>query len=318
MSLEPLLSVHDLRTWYPIRRGVLNRARGFVKAVDGVSFAVEKGRTLGLVGESGCGKTSLGRSLAGLEAPRSGEILFQGEPVPPGNKRGKVWRKRIQMIFQDPFSSLNPRMTVMDIVTEGQAEHGMLAGSKEQAAREILSRVGLDENAVFRYPHEFSGGQRQRISVARAISLNPDLVVCDEAVSALDVSVQAQVIRLLKNLQEELSLSYLFISHDLAVVSTLSHEVAVMYLGRIVEHGPTAEVLRNPRHPYTQALISAVPRPGKDKRMRIILHGEPPSPARPPAGCRFHPRCPHVMEVCHAVDPEPRILGPVRAWCHLY
>ncbi|MFH1886256.1 MAG: ABC transporter ATP-binding protein [Pseudomonadota bacterium] len=318
MNPEPLLTVRDLKTWYPIRRGVLNRAMGFVRAVDGVSFSLEKGRTLGLVGESGCGKTSLGRSLAGLEVPRSGEVLFRGEPVPPGNRRGKIWHKRIQMIFQDPFSSLNPRMTVMDIVTEGMAEHGMLKGSREQAAREVVSRVGLDPDAVFRYPHEFSGGQRQRISVARAVSLNPELVVCDEAVSALDVSVQAQVIRLLKRLQEELALSYLFISHDLAVVSTLSHEVAVMYLGKIVEYGPTAEVLHKPQHPYTQALLSAVPRPGKEKTHRIVLPGEPPSPARPPSGCRFHPRCPQAMEVCRSVDPDARTRGPVQVWCHLY
>ncbi|MBW1988849.1 MAG: ATP-binding cassette domain-containing protein [Deltaproteobacteria bacterium] len=317
MSKKPLLEIRELKTWYPIRRGVLNRTRGYIKAVDGVSLTLEKGQTLGLVGESGCGKTSLGRTLAGLEQAREGKMLFHGEPL-PGINRPRKWRKRIQMIFQDPFSSLNPRMTAMDIITEGLEEHGMLKGTREEAAANLLSQVGMDKEAMYRYPHEFSGGQRQRLSVARAISLHPELVVCDEAVSALDVSVQAQVIKLLLRLQAELSLSYLFISHDLAVVSAVAKDTAVMYLGKIVETGPTKEVLNNPRHPYTRALLSAVPRPGREKRERIVLPGEPPSPANPPPGCGFHPRCPQAMDVCRTTTPAGRQQGAGRVWCHLY
>ncbi len=314
---QGLIEVRDLKTWFPIKRGILSRTQGHVKAVDGVSFDITKGETLGLVGESGCGKTTLGRSLLGLEKPVGGDIRFDGLPLETLMK-DNAWRKRIQIIFQDPYASLNPRMTVMDILTEGLCEHGLLQNGKEEAARELLSEVGMDPDSVFRYPHEFSGGQRQRISIARAISLKPEFIVCDEAVSALDVSVQAQVIKLLMGLRERYGLSYLFISHDLAVVRHIAHRVAVMYLGAIVETGPTSQVIGAPLHPYTRALISAVPKPGKEKTKRILLSGDPPSPANPPPGCRFHTRCLEVMDICRNTVPETSMQGETMVSCHLY
>lgn len=312
-----IIEIQDLKVWFPIKRGVLNRTQGHVKAVDGVSLDIAKGETLGLVGESGCGKTTLGRALLGLEKSREGVIRFNGDSLESIMKEDS-WRKKVQIVFQDPYASLNPRMTVMDILTEGMIQHGILKNGKENAARELLQEVGMDPDSIFRYPHEFSGGQRQRICIARALSLKPEFIVCDEAVSALDVSVQAQVIKLLMNLRESYGLAYMFISHDLAVVRHIAHRTAVMYLGAIVETGPTDQVIGAPLHPYTKALISAVPRPGKKKAERIILSGDPPSPAAPPPGCRFHTRCPQAMEICKTKTPQPSIQGDTTVSCHLY
>ena len=315
----PLLEIRDLRTWFPVRRGLLNRVVGHVKAVDGVSLHVMEGETLGLVGESGCGKTTLGRSIVGLERPRAGQILFQGTDM---DRLSRTERKRagrhLQMIFQDPAASLNPRLTVLDALTEGLQEHGLLAGSREAEGARLLAEVGLPPEALYRYPFEFSGGQRQRISLARAISLRPALVVCDEPVSSLDVSVQAQVINLLMDLREKYRLSYLFISHDLSVVRHLSDRIAVMYLGRIVEEGPAAAVMDRPLHPYTQALLAAVLVPGRPRGRALVLPGEPPSPLNPPSGCPFHTRCPKVMEACRGTYPVTRVFDGRRVDCHLY
>ena len=314
----PLCETLELFTHFPIKRGVLARTVGQVKAVDGVSISVGRGETLGLVGESGCGKTTLGRTILGLERATGGKILFDGAELPSGGARPAALRLKMQMIFQDPYSSLNPRMTVMETVTEGLSAHGLLKTDRQEKARELLNEVGLDERSLWRYPHEFSGGQRQRIAVARALSLSPELLVCDEAVSALDVSVRAQVIRLLTSLREKFDLSYIFISHDLSVVAHIAHRVAVMYLGKIVETGPAKSVLTNPLHPYTQALCSAVPRPGRDRVNRIILTGEPPSAAAPPPGCRFHPRCPKAVDVCHTKEPASVAVDGRTVNCVLY
>ena len=303
-----MLSVEGLKVWFPVRRGILNRVAGYVRAVDGVSLHVSKGETLGLVGESGCGKSTLGRAILGLERASEGDILFEGKSV--ASMKGQAlrnFRRSCQMVFQDPFSSLNPRLTVLDIVGEAMLWHGLCTKAQlQEKVISLLAEVGLGQDCLYRYPHEFSGGQRQRISIARALSLQPKFIVCDEPVSALDVSVQAQVLNLLMDLREAHSLSYLFISHDLSVVRLISNRVAVMYLGHIVETGSTKEVLDTPRHPYTKALLSAVPSPGGSLSKRIVLKGEQPSPLNPPSGCPFHPRCLEAEDICRRECPALR------------
>ncbi|HEX8322514.1 MAG TPA: oligopeptide/dipeptide ABC transporter ATP-binding protein [Tepidisphaeraceae bacterium] len=291
----PLLDVTDLRTHFPIRKGILSRTVGHVKAVDGVSFQLHAGRTLGLVGESGCGKTTVGRSVLRLIEATSGQVRYRGTNFFDYHGRQlRDLRKKMQIIFQDPVGSLNPRMTVGNIIGEPLTVHGIAKGrDRELQVRGLLERVGLPADAAARYPHEFSGGQRQRIGIARALALSPELIVCDEPVSALDVSIQSQILNLLDDLQQERGIAYLFIAHNLAVVEHFSDEVAVMYLGRIVEHASSETLYHDPKHPYTVALLSAVPEPDpRPKRRRIVLTGEVPSPSHPPTGCHFHPRCP--------------------------
>jgi len=317
-----LLEVQQLRVHFPVKPGLFAGTRGHVRAVDKVSFEVAAGETVGLVGESGCGKTTVGRAVVRLLEPTGGTIRFAGEDLTA--LRGSALRERrrqFQMIFQDPFSTLNPRLTVGESVGEALSIHRLVADDAARRRRvgELLQSVGLDPTAADRYPHEFSGGQRQRIGIARALAVEPRLIVGDEPVSALDVSVQAQVVNLLQDLQRERGLAYLFISHDLAVVEHLSHRILVMYLGRIVESGPAKELCREPRHPYTQALISAVPVVDPDsKRKRIVLSGDVPSPINPPSGCPFHPRCPVAEARCRTEVPTLRETGAERhVACHL-
>lgn len=311
------MKVENLKTWFPIKRGVFATVTGHVKAVDDVSFTINKGETLGLVGESGCGKTTLGRSLIGLEKVRSGSIHFNGKDILNLSGEEKSLKpKFMQMIFQDPFSSLNPRMTILDILTEGLIHHNLIKVSPEEDAIQLLKEVGLNEDSLFKYPHEFSGGQRQRIGIARAIGLKPELIICDESVSALDVSVQAQVLNLLMDLREKYKIAYLFISHDLNVIRQISHRIAVMYLGKIVEIGDAETIVSHAKHPYTKALMSAVPIPGKEHQERLIIKGEVPSASNPPKGCRFHTRCPIATEKCHTQEPLLETKGNSIVACH--
>ena len=305
-----LLEATNIVKHFPIKGGVFLKEIAAVKAVDGVSLTIDEGETVGLVGESGCGKTTFGRAILRLEEPTSGEIFFEGESILSYDKnKMQALRENMQIIFQDPFSSLNPRKTVAHIIGEPLLVHGMRSRKKrEEKVLELLRVVGLRKEHMRRYPHQFSGGQRQRIGVARALALHPKLIVCDEAVSALDVSIQAQVINLLKDLQDEFGLTYLFISHDLSVVEHVSDRVAVMYLGKIVEFAPSQALYRTPLHPYTQALLSAVPvpDPALKSNERIILKGDVPSPIDPPPGCSFHPRCLFAKDICSQREPEFR------------
>ncbi|MEK7816051.1 MAG: dipeptide ABC transporter ATP-binding protein [Pseudomonadota bacterium] len=318
-----LLQVDDLKVHFPIHKGVLRRVVGQVKAVDGVSLAIRQGRTLALVGESGCGKTTVGKGILQLLRPTAGRVLFDGRELTALSMSAlRPLRRQFQVIFQDPYGSLDPRMLVGEIIEEGMRAQGLGDNRAQRQARvaELLEHVGLPREAVRRYPHEFSGGQRARISIARALAVEPRLIVCDEPTSALDVSVQAQILNLLKRLQDELGLSYLFITHNLSVVEYLAHEIAVMYLGRIVERGRVEEVLDRPRHPYTQALLSAVPTLEGDATRRIIrLSGDIPSPSNPPAGCHFHPRCPQALPECRVRYPETSSVSKTHeVRCHLW
>jgi peptide/nickel transport system ATP-binding protein len=322
--LAPLLEVTDLKIHFPIRSGILQRVAGSVKAVDGVSLQLAQGRTLGLVGESGCGKTTVGKGILRLIEPSGGRVLFAGEDLARLTRSElRARRNQIQIVFQDPYASLNPRMRVVEIIEEGMLALGIgdTGGDRMRRIDALLDEVGLSPEMKFRYPHEFSGGQRQRIAIARALSVEPRLIVCDEPTSALDVSVQAQILNLLKSLQERKGLSYLFITHNISVVEFLAHDIAVMYLGRIVEQGGVDEVLRSPRHPYTRALLSAVPEisaVGAASRRDIIrLKGDLPSPANPPAGCHFHPRCPSATAECAVQYPQRTQIGATHALhCH--
>ncbi|MFC2037642.1 ABC transporter ATP-binding protein [Chloroflexota bacterium] len=310
-----ILEVRDLKMHFPITQGiVIQRKVGAVRAVDGITFDIFRGETLGLVGESGCGKSTTGRAILQLYRPTAGKVYFEGQELT--QLKGETLRKmrrRMQMIFQDPYASLNPRMTVGDIIGEPLLVHSM-SKSKDRRGRvqELLRVVGLNPYFVNRYPHEFSGGQRQRIGVARALAVNPDFIICDEPISALDVSIQAQIINLLEDLQAEFNLTYLFIAHDLSVVRHISDRIAVMYLGKIVELTTREELYDNPLHPYTQALLSAVPIPDpvvEEQRRRVILEGDVPSPANPPVGCNFNTRCPVVMDICYEQEPEFKDVG---------
>jgi oligopeptide/dipeptide ABC transporter ATP-binding protein len=307
-----LLEVKDLKMHFPLRKGFLSKTRGFVKAVDGISFNLKKGETLGLVGESGCGKTTVSRCLLRLIEPTAGEVCFEGLDILRLSKtKLRQLRAHIQIVFQDPYSSLNPRLSVGQIIAEPLKNYENLTRVQvRERVAYLMEKVGLLPEQSNRYPHQYSGGQRQRIGIARALSLNPKIIVCDEPVSALDVSIQAQVINLLVELQEEMGLSYIFIAHDLSVVEHISDRVAVMYLGKIVELATDREIYHNPRHPYTKALLSAVPVPDPDaKKQRVILEGDVPSPLNPPSGCAFHTRCSHKNDICTVQSPEFRDLG---------
>jgi oligopeptide transport system ATP-binding protein len=317
-----LLEVQDLKVHFPVRRGLFQRTREFIKAVDGVSFRIEEGETLGLVGESGCGKTTLGRAIVRLVEPTSGTIHFQGADITRmARKKLRLRRRGFQIIFQDPYGSLNPRMKIEEIIGEALDIHQVVQGRMDRRERiaELLMAVGLEPAQAQRYPHQFSGGQRQRIGIARGLAVEPKLMICDEPVSALDVSVQAQIINLLQDLQQARGISYLFIAHDLAVVEHMSRRLVVMYLGKIVELGNSIGIISSPRHPYTQALISAVPVVDPDsKRTRIVLAGDVPSPISPPLGCPFHPRCPKAeFPKCNLEIPALREVEPGHwAACH--
>ena len=321
-----LLEIRNLKKHFPVGEGLFSRGKGAVKAVDGVSLTVNEGETLGLVGESGCGKSTLGRTLLRLIEPTGGEVIFEGKNLLAMSQRElRDTRRQMQIIFQDPYASLNPRMRVGDIVGEGLEIHKLARGkAKRVRVMELLHQVGLREDHYDRYPHEFSGGQRQRIGIARALAVSPKFIVCDEPVSSLDVSIQAQIINLLQELQEKMHLTYLFISHDLRVVEHISHRVAIMYLGKIVEIADSDKIYRDAKHPYTRALLSAVPMPDASlKRERIVLQGDVPSPVNPPSGCTFHPRCSYREAICDQTEPpldfaadghgvSCHVFGPIR------
>lgn len=318
----PLLQVNDLKKHFPIRGGLFSTITGYVFAVDGISFTINKGETLALVGESGCGKSTVGKALLRLFDLTSGQVVLDGTRIDQlSDSALRPMRRRIQVVFQDPFSSLNPRMKVRDILAEPIHNFGLMTDRAQidQRVGDLMEKVGLRRDAIDRWPHEFSGGQRQRIGIARALAADPELIICDEAVSALDVSVKAQIVNLLCDLQQELGLALLFISHDLAIVEHMTHRVAVMYLGKIVEKGTRDEIFRAPKHPYTRALLSAVPIPDPDvKPNRIILKGDVPSPMKPPKGCRFNTRCPYVFDRCRTEEPKLEHLSHRHtAACHL-
>jgi oligopeptide/dipeptide ABC transporter ATP-binding protein len=316
-----LIDVRNLRTWFPVRKGLLQRVHAHVRAVDDVSFTIKKGQTLALVGESGCGKTTVGKSIVRLVAPHEGQIIFQDRDLlEMDSKELAPYRQRIQIVFQDPANSLDPRMLVRDIIAEGIRSFKLAQTNAQIDARvvDILNRVELSKDVMRRYPHEFSGGQRQRICIARALAVEPEFIICDEATSALDVSVQASILNLLKGLQTEMGLTYLFITHDLSVVEYLADQVAVMYLGQIVDEGTTDEIFNNPKHPYTQALIKAAPGLDPERQQLDELLGEVPSPMDPPPGCRFHTRCPQLMRRCNSEEPHfyPVAGGRCRCFIH--
>ena len=322
---ETLLDVRDLKVHFPVLRGIVFKSEiGSIKAVDGVSFSLARGRTLGLVGESGCGKSTTGLAVLRMLALSGGEVRFEGRDITKLEPEAmRPIRRRMQMVYQDPYGSLNPRMTVAEIVGEPLVVHDIgTKAERAEAVAELVSLVGLKPDMAARYPHEFSGGQRQRIGIARALALRPALIVCDEPVSALDVSIQAQIVNLFQDLQERLGLSYLFIAHDLAVVRHISERIAVMYLGRIVETAGREQLYKEPLHPYTKALMAAVPVPNpalEASRPRQVVQGEVPSPMRPPSGCHFHPRCPQATKTCSEIAPRLRDLGQGRAVsCHLF
>ena len=317
----PIIAVEGLKKHFPVKKGLLRRTAGYVYAVDGVSFSIDEGETLGLVGESGCGKSTVARTVLRLLEPTGGSITLNGQDITQLGKAAlRPHRRQMQIIFQDPFSSLNPRMSAGEIVGEPLQVHGIASGKeKEERVAELFDQVGLRRMQMRSYPHEFSGGQRQRICIARALALNPKLIVGDEPVSALDVSIQAQVINLMMDLQREKNLSYLFIAHDLAVVEHISHRIAVMYLGKIVEYADKITLFTNPLHPYTEALLAAVPVPNpRIKRQKHLLQGDVPSPIKPPPGCTFHTRCPYVQARCKSEVPALREVGPGQmVACHL-
>ena len=319
-----LVEIKDLKKYFPVKKGLFVPNRSYVKAVDGISFTINKGETLGLVGESGCGKTTCGRTIIKLYEPTGGQIIYDGHDLSKlSQKQMLPYRKKIQMIFQDPYASLDSRMTVGDIVGESIDIHGVYKG-KDRMARiqELLTTVGLNSEHSSRYPHEFSGGQRQRIGIARSLAVQPEFIICDEPISALDVSIQAQIINMLEELQENMGLTYLFIAHDLSMVKHISNRIGVMYLGKMVEIGKSDEVYGHPMHPYTQALLSAIPIPDPEEaalRKRIMLEGEIPSPIDPPPGCRFKGRCKYAKAICSEVDPELKNLGADHfVACHLF